>query len=114
MLLLPFQAPRSYTSEDVVELQCHGGPVCASRILDLCLANGARRARNGEFTLRAFLNGRMDLTQVQTLAPECSAIQEPRVEDITAMVSHRDRPGMCAWPVGPGGPGMGSLHCKHS
>ena len=63
VLLLPMQAPRSYTAEDVVELQCHGGPVCAARILDLCLAQGARRARNGEFTLRAFLNGRMDLSQ---------------------------------------------------
>ena len=62
------QAPRSYTAEDVVELQCHGGPVCAGRILDLCLALGARRARNGEFTLRAFLNGRMDLSQVSPSA----------------------------------------------
>ena len=67
VLLLPMQAPRSYTAEDVVELQCHGGPVCAARILDLCLAQGARRARNGEFTLRAFLNGRMDLSQVCAL-----------------------------------------------
>lgn len=45
VLLLPMQAPRSFTAEDVVELQGHGGPVCAPRILDACLAAGARRAR---------------------------------------------------------------------
>ena len=59
--------PRSYTAEDVVELHCHGGAVCARRVLACCLAAGARLARPGEFTLRAFLNGRLDLTQVACL-----------------------------------------------
>ena len=57
-------APRSYTSEDVIELQCHGGGVCVQRVLACCLAAGARLAKPGEFTLRAFLNGRLDLSQV--------------------------------------------------
>lgn len=57
-------APRSYTSEDVIELQCHGGGVCVRRVLACCLTAGARLAKPGEFTLRAFLNGRLDLSQV--------------------------------------------------
>ena len=57
-------SPRSYTCEDVVELHCHGGGVCAQRVLQACVEAGARPARPGEFTLRAFLNGRLDLSQV--------------------------------------------------
>ena len=57
-------APKSYTSEDVIELQCHGGGVCVQRVLACCLTAGARLAKPGEFTLRAFLNGRLDLSQV--------------------------------------------------
>lgn len=59
-LVLLFQAPHSYTGEDVVEFQCHGGQVCPVRILEACFAAGARLARRGEFTRRAFLNGRLD------------------------------------------------------
>ncbi|KAK9918470.1 hypothetical protein WJX75_004296 [Coccomyxa subellipsoidea] len=68
VLLLAMLAPRSYTREDVVELHTHGGSVCASRALQACLAAGARRARPGEFTLRAFLNGRLDLSQAEAVA----------------------------------------------
>ena len=57
-------APKSYTSEDVIELHCHGGGVCVHRVLGCCLKAGARLANPGEFTLRAFLNGRLDLSQV--------------------------------------------------
>ena len=57
-------APRSYTAEDVVEVHTHGGGVCARRVLGALLEAGARGARPGEFTLRAFLNGRLDLSQV--------------------------------------------------
>ena len=64
-LVLAFSAPRSYTGEDVVEFQCHGGTVTARRILDACFAAGARLARRGEFTERAFLNGRMDLSEAE-------------------------------------------------
>lgn len=67
VLLLSMLAPRSYTSEDVIELHCHGGSVCVQRVLGCCLRAGARLAKPGEFTLRAFLNGRLDLSQVLSL-----------------------------------------------
>jgi tRNA modification GTPase len=63
-----FRAPRSYTREDVVELSCHGGRLSAAGVLDALLAAGARLARPGEFTLRAFLNGRLDLAQAEAVA----------------------------------------------
>ena len=62
-----FKAPHSYTGEDVVELCCHGSPVVLSAVLSLALSTGARTAEPGEFTLRAFLNRRMDLTQAQAV-----------------------------------------------
>ncbi|MBR2355295.1 MAG: tRNA modification GTPase [Kiritimatiellae bacterium] len=62
-VLLSFAAPRSYTGEDVVELQCHGGTVAPRRVLEACLAAGARLARRGEFTERAYLNGKLDYEQ---------------------------------------------------
>ncbi|MEM7555339.1 MAG: tRNA uridine-5-carboxymethylaminomethyl(34) synthesis GTPase MnmE [Cyanobacteria bacterium P01_A01_bin.84] len=66
-LLLIMKAPRSYTREDVVEFQCHGGIMAVQQVLQLCLENGARLAQPGEFTLRAFLNGRLDLTQAESI-----------------------------------------------
>ncbi|MBO5309111.1 MAG: tRNA uridine-5-carboxymethylaminomethyl(34) synthesis GTPase MnmE, partial [Lentisphaeria bacterium] len=59
--------PHSYTGEDVVELQCHGGNFAPERLLKALLANGARLADPGEFTRRAFLNGKMDLTQAEAV-----------------------------------------------
>ncbi len=67
-LLLFMPGPRSYTGEDVAELSCHGGPVALRRVLDGALAAGARPAGPGEFTLRAFLNGRLDLAQAEAVA----------------------------------------------
>ncbi len=67
-LLLLMLAPRSYTREDVVEFHCHGGLIPVQRVLQLCVAAGARLAERGEFTLRAFLNGRLDLTQAESVA----------------------------------------------
>ena len=67
-LLLLMYAPRSYTREDVVELHCHGGMIAVQQVLQLCIAQGARLAQPGEFTLRAFLNGRIDLTQAEAVA----------------------------------------------
>lgn len=61
-------APRSYTREDVVEINSHGGPAVCRRIMELVLECGARLARPGEFTLRAFLNGRIDLLQAEAVA----------------------------------------------
>lgn len=67
-LLLIMKAPRSYTREDVVEFHCHGGIIPVQEVLQLCLERGARLAGPGEFTLRAFLNGRLDLTQAESVA----------------------------------------------
>ena len=62
-----FKAPRSYTGEDLVEISCHGGPIIANQLLGLMTQRGARLARRGEFTERAFLNGRIDLTQAEAV-----------------------------------------------
>jgi tRNA modification GTPase len=67
-LLLLMLQPRSYTREDVVEFHCHGGIIAVQEVLHLCIAQGARLAQPGEFTLRAFLNGRIDLTQAESIA----------------------------------------------
>jgi tRNA modification GTPase len=73
VLALVMMGPRSYTAEDVVEIHTHGGDVCAQRVLRAVLAAGARLARPGEFTLRAFLNGRLDLSQAESVAQIISA-----------------------------------------
>ncbi len=67
-LLILMQAPRTFTREDVVEFHCHGGMMVVQRVLQLCLIQGARLAQPGEFTMRAFLNGRIDLTQAESVA----------------------------------------------
>lgn len=67
------RAPRSYTREDVAELQLHGGSYLCQRVLALCLQNGARLAEPGEFTRRAFLNGRLDLSQAEAVMGLISA-----------------------------------------
>ncbi|MBW4618296.1 MAG: tRNA uridine-5-carboxymethylaminomethyl(34) synthesis GTPase MnmE [Cyanosarcina radialis HA8281-LM2] len=67
-LLLIMRSPRSYTREDVVEFHCHGGIIPVQQVLQLCIEHGARLAAPGEFTLRAFLNGRLDLTQAESVA----------------------------------------------
>ena len=67
VLLTVFRNPRSYTGEDLVEISGHGGPIVASRVLASVLAAGARMARPGEFTERAFHNGKLDLTQAEAV-----------------------------------------------
>jgi tRNA modification GTPase len=67
-LLAVMRAPRTFTCEDVVEITCHGGILPAKLVLDAVLANGARLAEPGEFTRRAFLNGRIDLAQAEAVA----------------------------------------------
>ena len=63
-----FQAPRSYTGEDVVEISCHGSPYIVRKIIQLFLNKGARLARPGEFTKRAYMNGKFDLAQAEAVA----------------------------------------------
>lgn len=67
VMLAIMRAPHSYTTEDVVEINCHGGLLTARNILSLCLQHGARLAQPGEFTKRAFLNGRIDLAQAEAV-----------------------------------------------
>jgi len=68
VLVLVMPKPKSYTKEDIVEIQCHGGYLVSQRILRCLLAAGARMANPGEFTARAFLNGRLDLVQAEAVA----------------------------------------------
>ena len=63
-----FKEPRSYTGEDVVEISCHGSPYLQQQVLDACIRQGARLARAGEFTFRAFINGKLDLSQAEAVA----------------------------------------------
>jgi tRNA modification GTPase len=76
-----FQSPKSFTGEDVVEFQCHGGIIVVQTIIKECIALGARLANPGEFSKRAFLNGRMDLTQAQAIASliEASSVDAARI-----------------------------------
>ncbi|ACU58927.1 tRNA uridine-5-carboxymethylaminomethyl(34) synthesis GTPase MnmE [Chitinophaga pinensis] len=63
-----YKAPRSYTGEEIVEISCHGSPYIQQQIIDACIHAGARMAKPGEYTLRAFLNGKLDLTQAESVA----------------------------------------------
>ncbi|MCX7983867.1 MAG: tRNA uridine-5-carboxymethylaminomethyl(34) synthesis GTPase MnmE [Bacteroidetes bacterium] len=76
VLCTVFRAPHSYTGEDVVEISCHGGLLLTRRILDECLSLGARMAQPGEFTKRAFLNGKLDLSQAEAVADLIQARSE--------------------------------------
>ncbi len=80
-ILLYFAAPKSFTGEDVVEFQCHGGMVVAQEILDTATALGARLAEPGEFSKRAFLNGKIDLTKAEATAKliEAKSIDAARI-----------------------------------
>ena len=63
-----YKSPRSYTAEDIVEISCHGSPFILQQVIDACTEKGARVAKPGEFTQRAFLNGKLDLTQAEAVA----------------------------------------------
>ena len=93
-LLLIMKAPRSYTREDVVEFHCHGGIIAIQQVLQLCIEAGARLAQPGEFTLRAFLNGRLDLTQAESVA-ELVGSQSPAAAQVALAGLH----GKLATPI---------------
>ena len=76
VLISVFKAPRSYTGENIVEISCHGSVFIQQKILDLFTSNGCRLADPGEFTLRAFLNGKMDLSQAESVADLISSTSE--------------------------------------
>ena len=75
-IVIRFKAPHSFTTEEVVEFQCHGGQIVAEKILDTVLAHGARLAEPGEFTRRAYLGGRIDLTEAEAIAKLIEARSE--------------------------------------
>ena len=67
VMVVRLKAPKSYTCEDIVEINCHGGTLVSEKVLELVLRNGARHAESGEFTKRAFMNGRIDLSQAEAV-----------------------------------------------
>ena len=91
-----FQAPRSYTAEDVVEISCHGSPVVLRHALSRAVEAGARLAEPGEFTLRAFLNGRIDLPQAEAVRDliEATTLYQARIaaQQVSGSVSRRIAP----------------------
>lgn len=84
-MLVFMKGPNSYTREDVVEIQCHGGTLVVSRILSLVISEGARLAEPGEFTKRAFLNGRIDLIQAEAIMDVISS----RTDASLALAQHQ-------------------------
>ena len=107
VIVLVMKAPRSYTREDVVEIQCHGGIYVTQKILSLVLGLGARLANNGEFTQRAVMNGRIDVSQaeavndlvnadseqsaqlaIQGLKGSIKQLIEPLKEELLAIIAH--------------------------
>ena len=75
-----FKAPKTYTKEDIVEINTHGGAYIARKVLNLCLANGARLAMSGEFTKRAYLNGRIDLSEAESINDMIKAKSEVQIK----------------------------------
>jgi tRNA modification GTPase len=86
VLLIYFRAPHSYTGEDVIEIHGHGGAFVSSRILQLVLDQGARPAEPGEFTRRAFLNGRLDLSQAEAVADVIHAASDKALTSALAQL----------------------------
>ena len=88
-LAVLMRGPRSYTGQDVVELQLHGGALSLREALAVCLSAGARRATPGEFTRRAFLNGQMDLTRAEAVADLIGARTEGALEAARSLLRGR-------------------------
>jgi len=90
------ESPRSYTGEDVFEIHCHGSPLVLEQVVRACLRLGCRSARPGEFTLRAFLNGRMDLSQAEAVLDvvraRTNAGLELAMQQLTGWLSQRSEP----------------------
>lgn len=76
VIIVYYKGPKSYTGEDTIEISCHGNPLIVNKIIELCIKQGARVANNGEFTQRAFLNGKMNLIEAEAVADIISAGSE--------------------------------------
>ena len=81
VLVSYFKAPKSYTTEDMCEINSHGGNIVMRKILEICLKNGAELAEPGEFTKRAFLNGRIDLSQAESVIDIINAKSEREAKE---------------------------------
>jgi tRNA modification GTPase len=107
VMLTQFKAPKSFTREDIVEISCHGGLMSTSRVMSLCISLGARSALPGEFTQRAVINGRIDLTQAEgindlinasstqamsmalkAMSGDVRRIIEPLIDELIGMIAH--------------------------
>ena len=103
VMVLLMRGPKSYTREDTVEIDCHGGVYVVKRVLETVLKHGARPAEPGEFTKRAFLNGRIDLSQAESVIDiihsknefalksslsQLSGVVSNKIKDIRAMILH--------------------------
>ena len=80
VMVAVFKGPKSYTREDIIEINCHGGAYITRKVLALCLASGARLALPGEFTRRAYLNGRIDLAKAESINDMINATSEVQVK----------------------------------
>src|SRR5574341_22493 len=89
VLLIIMQAPHTYTAEDVVEISCHGGPLVLQKILHATVVAGARLAEPGEFTLRAFVNGRIDLAQAEAVVDVIRAKSDSSLKSALAQLEGR-------------------------
>ena len=89
VLLLVMLGKRSYTGEDTVEIHCHGGSLITRRVLDVALKAGARQARPGEFTFKAFINGKVDLTQAEAVQELISAKNERALDAAESQLQGR-------------------------
>ena len=86
-LVIFFQGPKSFTGEDVIEFQCHGGWIVANNVLKTLIELGARLADPGEFSKRAFINGRLDLTQAEAIA----SLIEAKSDDAAKILARQMR-----------------------
>ena len=89
VLAVLMKAPNTYTKEDVVEINCHGSMVSLRKTLGLCLSNGARLAERGEFTKRAFINGRLDLSQAEAVIDVIKAKTDKNFDVALSQLSGR-------------------------
>lgn len=88
-MMVYFKAPYSYTGEDLIEFQCHGGEYLTKKVLQACLTNGARLAENGEFTKRAFLNGKMSLDEVEGVIDIINATSDAEMKTAYSLMKGR-------------------------
>ena len=118
VLVMVMRGPRTFTGEDTVEINCHGGTYVVSRVLETVLKAGARPAEPGEFTKRAFLNGKMDLSQAEAVIDVITSENEYALQSSpptrAAAAPSRRRSGHAAAPRWPPARAAGRRRCPLS